>query len=77
MLTLAEEWLLEGEARGEAKGEIKTKIETVENMLKMGVDWAFIEQVTGVDQPKFQALKRQLVQLTQARKSPTGERVTG
>jgi predicted transposase/invertase (TIGR01784 family) len=72
MITLAEEWMLQGEARGEARGEIKTKIETIENMLKMGVDWSFIEQVTGVDQVKFQILKRQLAQLMQVTKKGNG-----
>ena len=41
-------------------------------MLKMGVDWSFIEQVTGVDQSKFQTLKRQLTQLMQAAKKGNG-----
>lgn len=72
MVTLAEEWLKEGEARGEARGEvrgeIKAKLETVEKLLKLGMDWTFIEQATGVDQLKFQALKRQLAQLMQASK---------
>jgi len=72
MLTLAEEWMLEGEARGEVRGEIKTKIETIENMLKIGMDWTLIEQVTGVDPSKFQTLKRQLLQLTQASKKGNG-----
>lgn len=57
---------------GEARGEVKTKIKTVEKMLKIGIDWALIEQVTGIDQLQFQALKRQLVQLTQASKKGNG-----
>lgn len=73
MLTLAEELLQEGEARGEARGEIKAKIETIENLLKMGMDWAFIERATKVDQRKFQALKRQLAELIQENKQRTDE----
>lgn len=76
MVTLAEEWLKEGEARGEAKGEIKAKLETVERLLKLGMDWPFIEQATGVDQLKFQTLKRQLAQLMQASKEQGAPKLT-
>lgn len=71
MVTLAEEWLKEGEARGEARGEIKAKLEMVEKLVNLGMDWTFIEQATGVDQLKFQALKHQLAHLIQASKEQT------
>jgi len=61
MLTAAEEWKLEGER----KGKIEGKIETIENLLRLGIDWSIIEQATGMDRLRFQHFKQQ-IKLTQA-----------
>ncbi|MCE7988615.1 MAG: hypothetical protein DYG89_46255 [Caldilinea sp. CFX5] len=54
---------LQGELRGELRGELKTQIEIVEKMLQAGLQWATIEQFTGVDVHKFADLKQQLERL--------------
>lgn len=74
IMTYAEELLREGEQRGrikgelhgELRGELKTQIEIVDKMLQVGLPWATIEQVTGVDAQKFVELKQLLDRLRAA-----------
>lgn len=64
MLTYADELHQQGLLEGEIKGEIKGKIETIEDLLNVGVDWSLITKATGMDPLQFEALKKQLAQLT-------------
>ncbi len=70
MLTYAEELLQEGEIKGEIKGRqeglLKGQIETIEKLLRVGVDWTVITAATGMDPAQFQALKEQLRQMAAA-----------
>ena len=59
VMTLAEEWFQEGEA----KGKIESQFATIEKLLQMKMDWTFIKQVTEIDQQGDGELKRQLAQL--------------
>jgi len=60
MVTLAQEWFSEGEARGEKRGEVKGKLEIIENFLKTGIGWDIIYKATGINQESFQELKKKL-----------------
>ena len=66
MLTYAEELLQEGEIRGEIRGKKEGQIETIEKLLRVGVDWTVITAATGIDPVQFQALKEQLRKMAAA-----------
>ncbi len=63
-MTYAQELLAEGRAEGRAEGEqrgmIKTQVEVIEKLLRVGAAWSVIEEVTGVNEGQFQALKQQV-----------------
>lgn len=63
VMTLAEEWFQEGEAKGKIEGKIESQVATIEKLLQMKMDWTFIKQVTEIDQQGYGELKRQLAQL--------------
>lgn len=69
MVTYAEELLQEGEAKGRAMGKIEGKIETIENLLKLQIPWATIQQATGIDPVQYVELKQQMAD-AQATDSP-------
>jgi predicted transposase YdaD len=56
LMTYAQELLNEGQA----KGEIKAEVRIIENLLREGMAWDAIERVTGIDETRFEALKRQV-----------------
>jgi predicted transposase/invertase (TIGR01784 family) len=64
LMTYAQELLnegrTEGRAEGQAEGEIKAEVRIIENLLREGMTWDAIERVTGINEAKFQALKRQV-----------------
>jgi predicted transposase YdaD len=60
LMTYAQELLQEGRAEGQAEGEIKAEVRIIENLLREGMAWDAIERVTGIDEAKFQTLKRQV-----------------
>ena len=48
IMSLAQQWMAEGELRGELKGKYDGKLETASNMLAEGCDPVFIVKVTGL-----------------------------
>ena len=74
MTTLAQEWLeegklegkIEGKIEGKREGKLEGKVEMIENLLQMQMDWAFIEEATGVNEETYAELRQQLAQLQQA-----------
>jgi predicted transposase/invertase (TIGR01784 family) len=64
LMTYAQELLnegrTEGRAEGQAEGEIKAEVRIIENLLREGMAWDAIERVTGINEARFQALKRQV-----------------
>ena len=75
ILTAAEEWKQEGELKGRVEGRVEgrmeAKIEVIENLLKIGMDWSLIEHATGINQDRFQELKRLFALMQLAQKPPT------
>ena len=65
MTTLAQEWLEEGKIEGKIEGTIEGKIEMIENLLQMQMDWAFIEEATGVNEAMYAELRQQLERMQQ------------
>ena len=43
-----------------AQGEIRAQVRIIEGLLRAGVDWAVIEEASGVNEAQFQALKQQI-----------------
>ena len=68
IMTYAQELLQEGKQEGrqegERKGKIEGQIETIENLLKAGVEWAVIASATGIDEKQLASLKQQLAEMT-------------
>ena len=52
MTTYAEELIREGERKG--------RLETIEALLRAGVEWPVIEAATGIDQDALRALRQRL-----------------
>lgn len=75
ILTAAEEWKQEGELKGRVEGRVEgrmeAKLEVIENLLKIGLDWPLIEHATGINQERFQELKRLFALMQQVPKPPT------
>jgi predicted transposase/invertase (TIGR01784 family) len=42
------------------EGELKEKVRIITNMLQAGMEWAVIEQITGVNEAQFQGLQQQV-----------------
>ena len=61
MLSAAQEYWLEGKKEGKKEGKEQGKeegkLETIENFLKIGVDWDTITKATGITCEKFAELK--------------------
>ena len=68
MTTYAQELLAEGReegrTEGEVRGKIRTQVEVIENLLRLGEEWSRIEAITGVNETQFQALKKQVADMT-------------
>lgn len=64
IMSYAQELLEEGRARGRAEGKEeglqRGKVEAVEGLLRIGVSWDVITSATGIDEPRFRALKGSL-----------------
>ncbi|MDH3605330.1 MAG: Rpn family recombination-promoting nuclease/putative transposase [Candidatus Tectomicrobia bacterium] len=60
LMTYAQELLAEGRAEGEQQGMIKTQVTIIENLLRLGEEWARIEEITGVNETQFETLKQQI-----------------
>ena len=67
LMTYAEELIQEGrrkgERKGERKGQLKGRVDTIEDLLRAGVEWPVIESATGIDQNALRELKEQLAGL--------------
>ena len=50
----------EGHAEGRAEGEVRGTVATIEGLLGQEVPWSTIEAATGIDEPAFRRLKREL-----------------
>lgn len=50
----------EGKAEGKEEGLQRGKVEAVEGFLRIGVSWDVITSATGIDEPRFRALKERL-----------------
>jgi len=64
MMTIFDEWRLEGKIEGEIKGKIEGKIEVIEKFIHAGMDWPTIYQITGIDDYQFNEMKMKLQQLS-------------
>ena len=68
VMTLIDEWILEGELKGRSEGrsegisegELKGKLDIIENMIDAGFDWQLIYQTTGIDSEKYEEMKTKL-----------------
>ena len=68
IMSYAQELLEEGRAKGRAEGKAegkeeglqRGKVEAVEGFLRIGVGWDVITSATGIDEPRFRALKERL-----------------
>ena len=49
-----------GHAEGRTEGELRGKVITIEGFLRQEVPWSTIEAATGIDEPAFLHLKREL-----------------
>ncbi len=57
MLCAIDEWKLEGRMEGHMEGQMEKSISIINNMTKMGVDWNFIANATGVNQKQYEQMK--------------------
>ena len=60
LMTYAQELLAEGKAEGREEGRLEERVRMIENLLRLNTAWAMIEEVTGVTEAQFLALKQQL-----------------
>ena len=68
MTTYAEELIQEGERKGrqagrsegKLEGQLKGRVDTIEDLLRAGVEWPVIEAATGIDQEALRDLKQRL-----------------
>ena len=44
----------------EEQGKIKERLTIIENLLRLGEEWSRIEEITGVNEAQFEALKEQV-----------------
>ncbi|KPA13400.1 Transposase (putative), YhgA-like protein, partial [Candidatus Magnetomorum sp. HK-1] len=57
MLCAIDEWKLEGEIKGKMEGRMEKSISIVDNMKKMGVDWNFIANATGLNKQQYEEMQ--------------------
>ena len=70
IMSYAQELLEEGRAEGREEGLQRGKVEAVEGFLRIGVSWDVITSATGIDEPRFQALKERLAAAAQQPDEP-------
>ena len=71
IMSYAQELLEEGRAKGREEGLQRGKVEAVEGLLRIGVGWDVITSATGIDEPRFRALKERLAAAAQQLDEPT------
>ena len=62
---LLEEGRAQGRAEGKEEGLQRGQVEAVEGFLRIGVSWEQIQSATGIDEPRFRALKERLAAAAQ------------
>lgn len=50
----------EGRTKGRTEGELRAEVRIIENLLREGMTWAAIVQITGITEAEFQELKQRL-----------------
>ena len=74
MTTYAEELIQEGERKGHVEGRLEGRLEgrvdTIEALLRAGVEWPVIEAATGIGQDALRALKQRLEGSEERAKEP-------
>ena len=74
MTTYAEELIQEGERKGHVEGRqegrVEGRVDTIEALLRAGVEWPVIEAATGIDQDALRALKQRLEGSEERAKEP-------
>ena len=55
-----EEGRQEGREEGRQEGRVEERVRNIENLLRAGARWPFIESATGVDEAGLRALKQRL-----------------
>jgi predicted transposase/invertase (TIGR01784 family) len=48
-----------------AEGKMRNQVDVIENLLRLGEEWSRIEEITGVNEAQFQALKQQVADMTE------------
>ena len=48
---------LEGQREGRLKGQREGRLETIDGLLRTGVDWSVIERATGIGEQEYRQLK--------------------
>ena len=70
MTTYAEELIREGERKGHVEGRLEGRVDTIEALLRAGVEWPAIEEATGIGQDALRALKQGLAGPNQGNDHP-------
>lgn len=60
LMTYAEELIAEGIEKGRQEGELRGRVNTIEELVRAGVEWSVIESATGVDRDALRVLKQHL-----------------
>ena len=53
--------LLEGRRQGRQEGHRQGRLETIEGLLRAGIDWQVIESATGIDEQTYRGHKAVLI----------------
>ena len=59
MRAVAEQRHREGRSEGRLEGQREGRLETIDGLLRTGVDWSLIERATGIGEQEYQKLKSQ------------------
>ena len=57
---MPEELIREGKRKGHVEVRLEGRVDTIEALLRAGVEWPVIEAATGIDQDALRALKQRL-----------------
>ena len=57
MSAVAEQRHREGQREGRLEGQREGRLETIDGLLRTGVDWSLIERATGIDEQEYRKLR--------------------
>ena len=57
MRAVAEQRHREGRSEGRLEGQREGRLETIDGLLRTGVDWSVIERATGIGEQEYRQLK--------------------